>query len=169
MSGPLLVASLLLVGAGLAKFVRPHDTARAFRRAGLPVGRGPHVVRAGAGVETVVGIAGMTIGGPVAPLAVAASYACFAGFLVLALGRGWSLSSCGCFGEPDTRPTPLHVALDAVLAVGATAAVVDGRSPLSLALSRPIWGAGLFTLAVITAGLAYLVLARLPLLKVVPS
>jgi hypothetical protein len=127
------------------------------------------MVRAVAGLEVVVGIAGITVGGPVAPLAVAASYTCFAAFLVVALSRGWSLSSCGCFGEPDTPPTVLHVVVDVLLAAGAAAGASDGHAPLGAALTRPLWGGGLFSLAVVTAGLAYLVLARLPKLKATPS
>jgi len=127
------------------------------------------VVRAVAGLEAMVGIAGITIKGPIAPLAVAASYACFAAFLAVALGRGWALSSCGCFGEPDTPPSTLHVTVDVLLAAGAAAGAPAGQSPLGAALTRPLWGAALFGVAIVTAGLAYLVLARLPQLKVASS
>lgn len=169
MSGALLVAALLLAGAGIAKAWRPHDTARALRRAGLPVGRGATVVRVGAVVEILVGLAAMAVGGPLPALGVAASYGAFAVFLALALGRGWALSSCGCFGEPDTPPTPLHLVLDVALAAGAAIAASSRRAPLAEAASRPLWGAGLVSLSVITAGLLYLVMARLPRLKVVPA
>jgi hypothetical protein len=168
-SGPLLVAALLLAGAGMAKALRPYDTARALRRAGLPVGAGGGVVRTVALAELAIGIAAMFVSGPVPAVGVAASYAAFAAFLALALGRGWSLSSCGCFGEPDTPPTPLHLVLDVALATGAALAATARRAPLAEAAHRPLWGVGLLAASVVTAGLVYLVMARLPHLKVVPE
>lgn len=167
MSGPLLVAALLLAGAGTAKARRPHDTARALRRAGLPVGAGGGVVRTVAVAEVVIGIAAMFVSGPAPAIAVAASYGAFAVFLALALGRGWSLSSCGCFGEPDTPPTALHLVLDVALAAGAALSATARRAPLAEVAHRPLWGVGLLAVSVVTAGLVYLVMARLPHLKVV--
>jgi len=164
-AGPLLVACGLLAVAGVAKAVSPHDTARALRRAGLPVGS--LLVRAVAVAEATLGVAAAVAGGRVLSGAVSLSYAAFAVFIAVALSRGWALSSCGCFGEPDTPPTLLHVAVDLGLAAGAgLAAVVGGAAPLVLAARRPGWGTGLLVVSLVTGGLAYLVLARLPRLRI---
>jgi hypothetical protein len=153
----LLVGCLLLVGAGAAKVARPGDTARALRRS-------PGLVRGGAAVEVAVGVGAGTVGGPVLIGAVAASYAAFAAFVIVALARGWSLASCGCFGEPDSPPTVLHVLIDTTLGAVAVAAL-DDRAPLRAAWARPGWGAAMILVSVVTAGLAYLALARLPRLR----
>jgi hypothetical protein len=159
--GPLLVASVLLVLGGGAKVLRPHDTARALRRAGLP--GGALAVRIGAGAEVVVGAAACTIGGPVPALLVAASYTVFAVFVTLALARGWALSTCGCFGQPDTPPTWLHVVIDASAALGAAAASAGHvGSPVAAIVDRPAWGVALVCLAGVTTALAFLALTRLP-------
>lgn len=166
MSGALMVASLLLIGAGGAKVVRPHDTVRAMRGAGLPVG--VRLVRSGALLEVGIGCAALTIGGPLPAGAVGVSYLGFAAFLAVAIGRGWSLSSCGCFGQPDTPPTPMHIVVDVVLAAGAgLAASGRGAPALAVVAARPFPGVVTIAMATVTAGLVYLVLSRLPELELV--
>jgi len=94
------------------------------------------------------------------------SYVAFGVFIATALGRGWALSSCGCFGRADTPPTVAHVIVDLVLAAGAgAAALASGPAPLVVVARRPGWGSALVTMAVVAGGLAYLVLARLPRLQ----
>lgn len=164
LAGPLLAGAGLLAAAGVAKAARPHDTARALRRAGLPFGAA--AVRAGAVVEVVIGVCATFLGGAVPAAAVGVSYLGFAVFVGVALARGWSLASCGCFGEPDSAPTPLHVAVDASLgATALLAAAAGGPAPLVLAARRPAWGSAMVALAVVTGGLAYLALARLGKLR----
>ncbi|HVX23471.1 MAG TPA: MauE/DoxX family redox-associated membrane protein [Acidimicrobiales bacterium] len=118
--GPYLAACALLVVAGVGKAARPGDTARA---AAHVVGGGATglawVVRIGAGAEAALGVAGLVVADPVVAAMVAASYAGFAGFVVLALRRGGPLATCGCFGRPDTPPTVLHVVVDLGLAAAA--------------------------------------------------
>lgn len=169
MSVVLLVASLLLVGAGIAKAARPADTWRALSRAGLPVGRSPSTVRAGATLEVAIGVAAILIGGPVPAALVSLSYGAFAVFIATALQQGWALASCGCFGEPDSPPTVGHVVLDALLAAGAALAAIDGVSPRASIERHPATGAVTVVMALVTTGLLYLVLARLPRLKVNPA
>src|SRR5579871_2899030 len=101
MTGPVLVAAVLLVWAGAAKAWRPGDTARALAVAHLPAT--PAAVRALALVEVAVGVGAVVAGGP-ALAAMACSYGGFAAFVGVALRQGWPLSSCGCFGEPDAPP-----------------------------------------------------------------
>ena len=88
--GLYLVAAGLLCVAGVAKAVRPHDTARAmtalFRvRPSLAVMRS--IVRLGALAEAALGALAILFPRPVTAVLVALSYACFAG-VVVAAGHG---------------------------------------------------------------------------------
>jgi Methylamine utilisation protein MauE len=155
-SAPYLAAALMLVCAGVAKLARPDDTTRAVRAAGIPASRS--WVRAGAGAEAAIGVAAIASPGPVTAALLAASYAAFAGFVVAALVRGWPLSSCGCFGKADTRPTAAHAAMN----IGATAAALwwaahAPNRPVHLFLHQPWHGAPLALVAAVIALLAYLV------------
>ncbi len=155
-TAPFLAAAALLAAAGVAKLWRPDDTARALLVAGLPAHR--RLVRAGALAETAVGVAAIALPGPLTGSLVAASYAAFTLFVGVALARGWPLSSCGCFGRPDARPGYPHLLLDAGAAVAAAwwAAAAPGRiGPLFV--HGPWHGAPLALVAVVIAGLAYLV------------
>lgn len=115
LSGPFLAISALLVVAGTTKIYRPKFTVGALRAAHLPAG--PALVRGLGAVEVVVGIGAVASGGPVSALAVAVFYIGFAGFVVFALRSGTAISSCGCFGSPDTPPTVGHVLLNSAATV----------------------------------------------------
>ena len=153
----IFVASLAILGsAGIAKLFKPDDTARALRIAGLPAGRG--LVRIGAAAEITVAIVALAIPGPLTGALVGASYGAFAGFVALALLRGWPLASCGCFGRPDTQPGLSHLALD----LGATAfaiwwALEPPRSIADLVSGQPWSGVALILVSAVVAGLAYLI------------
>jgi hypothetical protein len=150
----------LLGAAGAAKVARPADTARALTGAGLPITRA--LVRAGAVMEIVLAGAAVVWAGPLTGALVGAAYALFAVFIVVALHQRWALSSCGCFGRPDTRPTVAHAALNA----GAAAAAVwwalawpggSGLSRLGHLFSHQPWHGGpLALVTVVVAGMAYL-------------
>src|SRR5262249_26684526 len=94
---------------------------------------------------------------------VAVAYGLFAGFIIVALRRGWALTSCGCFGRPDNPPTIAH----AVLNIGAAACAVwwavawpagFGVSHLvRLVFHEPWHGGPLVLVSAVVAGLAYLV------------
>ena len=160
-AGPYLAATVLLGAAGAAKLARPADTANALRVARLP--SRPGVVRAGAAGEVALALAALLWPGPVTGALVAAAYAAFAGFVTLALRRGWPLASCGCFGRPDTPPTAAHAALDAGAAVAAGwwAAAWSGQAAGShlwqVFVHQPWHGAPLMILTLAVTGLAYLV------------
>jgi len=157
----------LLVVAGGAKLLRPADLTRALRAAGLPVPPGPvgdAVVRAGAALEVLIGGWALLAGGRVGMGGLVVSYAGFAGFVAVALLRGTPLATCGCFGEPDTPPTPAHAL---VCAAGAVVAAVALTSPprglLSIASGLGAWrGIGLGVLVTTAAYAAYLVMAAVP-------
>jgi hypothetical protein len=158
------VGALLLVWAGGAKALRPTDTARALHAAHLP--GSPALVRALAATEVALGVGAIVIGGTMLDGALAATYALFAVFVAVALARGWSLASCGCFGEPDAAPTRLHAVAVSVLSVfAAVAAARGGPAPVVMIARHPGTGVALVVTAVVTAGLLVTALTRLPLLR----
>jgi uncharacterized membrane protein YphA (DoxX/SURF4 family) len=161
--GPVLVGAVLLVWAGVAKVARPADTARALRAAGLPAS--VVLVRVLAGVEAVVGVAVIVVGGRALDAAMAVSYGVFAAFVGVAIARGWSLSSCGCFGEADARPTAAHVVVDAALAAAGVVAASRGVHPLAGMGQHPGQSTAVVVLSAVTAGLVVLTLTRLPALR----
>jgi hypothetical protein len=155
-TAPFLAATVVLAAAGVAKLRRPDDTARALHTASIPLGR--MAVRAGAVAEIVVAVAALVVPSPITGALVAASYAAFAVFVLVALRRGWPLASCGCFGRPDTAPHRSH----AVLNVGAAAAAVWWAAVApdhlgSLFHHETAGGAPLILITAALAGLAYLV------------
>lgn len=154
MSVVLGAAALLLLAAGAAKVADPRTTSGALAALDLP--SSPPLVRVGAAGEALVGAAALVVTGPVPALLVAASYVAFAAFVALALRAGTPVGTCGCWGRPDTEPSPTHVALDAALAAGAMAAAAGGADPLLTASPlAAVAAAGL-------AGLAYLAFTRGP-------
>jgi len=163
-AGPLLVGAALLFAGGVSKLARPGNMARAFRAANLRLGVGG--IRALAFAEAVVAVGAVVVGGWLPAALVALSYGAFAVFVAIALARGWALSSCGCFGTPDSPPTAVHVVIDLMLAAGAAVAAIEGRAaPVALISSRPAWGTAMVAASAVTAGLAYLALVRLPRLR----
>jgi Methylamine utilisation protein MauE len=162
--GPYLAACVLLAVAGVAKAARPMDTARAVSGVlPLPLSASRSMVRSGAAVEAVVGIAGAARPSSVTAALVAASYAGFAVFVVVVLARGGPLATCGCFGRPDTPATRLHVAVNLSLSASA-AAVAATVTPAwlpSLLSSQPWHGVPLVLLSGLCAWMAFLALTRL--------
>ncbi len=160
--GPYLVATTLLVVAGVAKAGRPGDTARALR---LP----PGLVRGAAGAEALLGAGALLWPHPPLAGAVALSYLGFAGFVALARRRGGALASCGCFGTVDTPPTRLHLLVDLALAGSALAVALasrggaggGGRSLMGLLGREPWAGVPLVASSLLAAGLVYLALGAL--------
>lgn len=156
MTAPYLAATAVLLVAGAAKLARPNDTARALQIAGLPSHR--NLVRLGAAAEVALAGAALAWPGPVTGSLVAAAYLGFAGFVVVALVRGWPLSSCGCFGRPDTRPSYGHAALNAGAAATAAWWAVAGPGSLGPLFDHQPWHGGpLILVGAVIAGLAYLV------------
>ncbi len=130
---PLAAGAWLLLGAGVAKCVRPAAAHRAVRTVLRAVG--DRDVRVPIGLVRLLGLA--EVAGALAVLVspwraaawiVAVAYAAFAGFVLLALRTGAPLSSCGCFGETGTPPSALHLAVDAGLAALAVAVATDASA-----------------------------------------
>jgi hypothetical protein len=119
---------VLLVVGGAAKVADPSRTAGALAALGLP--SSPGLVRAGALAELLLGAAALVVGGRGLALLVAASYLGFALFVMAALRAKTPIGTCGCFGQADTPPKPVHVTVDAVLAAGAVAAAATDAPAL---------------------------------------
>jgi hypothetical protein len=136
--------------------VRPDDTARALHVAGWRVSR--NAVRAGAVGEALVGLAAVVFPGPLTGALVAASYLAFSVFVIVAVRRGWPLSSCGCFGRADGQPTYQHAGLNAAaaaIAIWWSSAAPKGLS--SVVSGQPWHGVPLVFSVLVIAGLAYAV------------
>jgi hypothetical protein len=155
-AAPFFGSAVVLMGAGAAKVIRPEDTTRALRVAGWPVHR--NTVRVGAVAEASVGLGAVLYPGPLTGALVAASYLAFAVFVVVALRRGWPLSSCGCFGQADSRPSYLHAGLNSGAAAVAIWWAAAAPSGLASVMSRQPWhGVPLLLVVLVIDGLAYAV------------
>ena len=109
-------------------------------------------------------VGALTDGGRYAWLLVAAAYLGFAGFVVLAMSRGGAVSSCGCFGAPDTPPTLVHVLVTvAASAVALATAVGHPTGPLLGALAdMPLGGLPFLLATGCCVWFAYAAVALLP-------
>ena len=143
-TAPYLAAVVLLGLAGVSKIARPGDTARALRLAGIPASRA--WVRAGALCELAVAVAALMAPCAATGALVAGFYAVFTVFVMLALRRRWPLSSCGCFGKPDTPPTGSHAALNAGATFCAVWWSVSAPANLPHALAHQNWHGWALTL-----------------------
>ena len=177
--GLYLIGAGLLVVAGVAKTLRPDDTARAV--SSLVPGRTPRplqslgflrqLVRVLALTEVAVGLAALARTGPVTGVLVASSYVLFACVVAYARLRGGPLATCGCFGRPDTPATWLHVVLNLALALAAAALVVatsssgGGRSIVAVLAHQPWAGAPLLFASAVGLGLTMVALSTLPVLE----
>ncbi len=173
--GIFFVGCGLLVLAGITKAVRPNDTARALvlllpgndlRIPSFNVTR--QAVRIGALLEAGLGICALLFPRTVTAALVALSYTLFACISAYARRHGGALSTCGCFGRPDTPSTGLHVVLNVVFV--ATAVTLAMEPPhytalVSLLENQPWDGVPLLFASGIGVWLAYLALSPLSALE----
>lgn len=150
LAGPLHAAALVLVLAGVAKWIRPGTTAAALRTVGLPASR--PAVRAVAAVELAVAATVLTgTAGAAAPLALGMVHLGFAGVAA----RLWrQAADCGCFGR-GAPVTGTHLATNVAVAAIALTVAVDGRVASVGAAAGATPGAGvpyLLLVAVLAAG-----------------
>jgi hypothetical protein len=161
LGGPITVAALLLVIGGASKLRRPANTVHALRAMGLPA-MAP-LVRVLALCEVVIGLSAVLIGDRITASLLAASYLGFACFVGLAMVRGGALSSCGCFGSPDTPPTSIHVLITlaaAAVSLGAVAHPVGGL--VGRLFDQPLGGIPFIVVTGASVWFAYAALAVLP-------
>lgn len=164
MEGWFFATAALLLVSGIRKLVDPAPTAGALRAAGLP-SQAP-AVAALAALEVIVGGGNLIVTNSWLAWAQAGLYFGFGAFVVYALWRRSPITSCGCFGKPDTPPTILHVVINAAAALGAIVAAL--RSPGNIAevvSSQPLGGVPYLGFVSIGVYCLYLLLAELPLLR----
>jgi hypothetical protein len=162
--GPYLIACVLLIVAGVAKAFRPADTARALGAlVPVPVRWLRTAVRVGSIVEAALGVVAIVLPRPGPALLVALSYVGFAVIVAVARSKGAAISSCGCFGTPDTPATMLHVVVNLALAVGAATVALAGASGTiaSVLSDQPLHGLPLVAVSGLGAWLIYLTLSGL--------
>jgi hypothetical protein len=161
LTGPVLAAAALLALAAPGKLRRPASTANALAQLGLP--RSTGLVRLLGVGELVLAAAVWLRPTALVLAALAVAYLAFAGFVAVALRSGTSLSSCGCFGRPDTPPTVVHLVVVAAAALVAGAAAVTGTASLHEVVTVGRWyGVPLVLGAALTTFLAWAALAVLP-------
>lgn len=173
--GIFFIACGLLVLAGAAKAVRPDDTARALvllvpasapRIRSFNVTR--HAVRIGALLEAALGIFALFFPRPALAALVAVSYLLFLGIAAYAWRQGGALSTCGCFGRPDTPSTGLHVVLNMLFVAAALAVTVQPPhfTLLTSLLGHEPWsGMPLLLASGVGVWLAYLAMGPLAALE----
>jgi hypothetical protein len=132
LAGPFLIAALALCVAGLAKLRSPQPAAHALAVAGLP--SNAELVRVFAAYELALGVYAALSASTAAAIAVAATYAGFAG-LTLVLHR--RRASCGCFGAEAAPASRAQSAISAVLAGTAVATAVWHAHGVSWIVARP--------------------------------
>lgn len=160
-AGPFAVASLLLVGAGLAKARDPRTTVGALAQLGLALP--PVAVRVGGVLESGLGLVALVTGDPWAAVLVALSYVSFTGFVAVALARGLPIGSCGCFGKVDTPPSIVHLGVNGGAIVAATAvALADGGGLGVVLADQPALGLPFLAFVLSATYLAFLAVTALP-------
>lgn len=173
--GIYFIACGLLVLAGAAKAVRPDDTARAIvfllphrltRILSFNVTR--RVVRTGALLEATLGASALVLSRALTAWPVTASYLLFTGIVIYARRRGGPVSTCGCFGRPDTPATALHIVLNVVFVITGLVVAIQAPhhiGPASLIGSQPWDGVPLLLASGVGVWLAYLTLSPLAALE----
>jgi hypothetical protein len=162
LGGPAVASAVLLAIGGTSKLLRPANTSHALRALRLPAA--PLGVRLLAGAEIGVAVGALAGGGRSAWLLVAATYLGFACFVLLAMSRGGAVSSCGCFGTPDTPPTSVHVLVTiSASALALATAVGHPTGPLLDALAdMPLLGLPFLLVTGCCVWFAYAAVAVLP-------
>jgi uncharacterized membrane protein YphA (DoxX/SURF4 family) len=162
LAGPVLIVAALLALAGSMKVMRPAPTVGALRAVGLPSSL--LLVRVLGLGEVAVGVgAAATFARPLLAL-LAAAYLAFAAFVTLALSAKTPLQSCGCFGQLDTPPSGVHIALNLAAAGTALVAALTGTRDLGDTVADQPWSAVPFVLLVaVCVYLCVLIATVLPL------
>jgi hypothetical protein len=167
--GPYLIGCALLVLAGASKSVHPANTVRALASL-MPYPRLLAVaVPLLAAGELGLGVAAIIWPVPVLAGAVAASYAVFAGFIIAIRIRHGAVSSCGCFGTPDTPATWVHAVINIALAAASivVAAQASAGNITSALRSQPLHGVPLVFAALVGTWLVVLSFSSLAQLSAV--
>ncbi|HEY5889773.1 MAG TPA: MauE/DoxX family redox-associated membrane protein [Acidimicrobiia bacterium] len=122
------IFSALLVATGMAKVVKPFDTARAIRAMGLQVN--DNAARLLGLAEISIGVSVLVTRSAPAYIAQGVMYLSFLVWIVAALRRSVPVASCGCLGTPDTPPYWGHIVVNVVAvasSIGAGLEVARGQ------------------------------------------
>jgi hypothetical protein len=130
------VAALLLCVAGLGKLRAPAAAAAA-------LGAPPWTIRVLAAGEVALGAACVAHPTRALAVALAITYALFAGAAAVLKRRRMA---CGCFGDDDLPVSHAHVIASELLCAVSVAAAV--ASPRALLASQPAWRAGVLAAGV---------------------
>jgi hypothetical protein len=118
--------------------------------------------------ETAIGVWALVLPRPTSAALVTSSYALFTVVVFYARLHGGALSTCGCFGRPDTPATWFHVAVNASLAVAAGTVALrmtSGATIRTLLAHQPWAGVPLFFVSGVGLYLTYLALSPLATLE----
>lgn len=160
-TGAFAIACGVLLVSGAFKLVQPAGVAGAVQTLGVKMPRwGGRLIGS---AEIAAGAAGLAAPGPIPAIAVGVAYLAFAVVVVALMRRGDA--SCGCFGQIESPPSGLHVAIDvgaAISALGFTAATSSSVFEYSRALA---WGEAVAFFALVAIG----VLCTVAILTVLPG
>ncbi len=160
-TAPLLAAAALLALAGVGKLAHPRPAAIALRGAGLPSSTA--VVQVLALGELAAGAAALVWGSVATSAVLAIAYGAFSLFTWRLLRTTGSTGSCGCFGESETPPHLVHVALNGCIAALAVSAIFTSTAPLGAVFDAGAsTAAALLLAAVAIVVCTYLALTALP-------
>ena len=164
--GPLLSATVLVAGAGVAKLAIPAPSRVALRTAGL--WSSAWAVRLLGTAELALAAAilagtGQSGANRAAVAALAALYGGFAWFSARVAKVGRGRAGCGCFGREEAPVTALHVWVNVAIAVVVAGAAFDPPDGLAeVADQTPGHGLVVLALAALGAWLTYVALTVLP-------
>jgi hypothetical protein len=160
-----LVAAAVLLLAGMAKVHRPAPTARALADAGWPASDA--IVRGLGGVEILVGLAALAVGGRIAATALGAAYL---GVTAVAWRQRRAGADCGCFGASTAPVSALHVAVNLLaVAVAGLAVVLPPAGIAATTIAGPWVAATTLGALAVTVALVRAVLTQLPDLQAARS
>jgi hypothetical protein len=131
--GPFAIVTTVLLVGGVFKIRDPRAARDTLAALGVP--RPGLVARLSGPIEIALGAVALLSGSRLAAGAVGAAFLVFT-LMVGALLRGGVSASCGCFGRLSARPSAVHLATNAAMALVAIGAVaVDVPAPLPAVLS----------------------------------
>lgn len=159
-AGIFLASMLVLAVGGVLKVVRPLPSSSALKAVGLP--STPMLVRLLGVVEITVAVSAVIFNETLLYASAAVLYMSFAAFVLLALRRGTSLQSCGCFGKIDTPPSSYHVAVNVALAASAALMIGSSNSVGQFLLANPLDAVPTLVMATVGAYVVYVSLTALP-------
>jgi hypothetical protein len=154
-------AALLTAFAGLTKLLDPEPT-RKFIGVLRYAGASAADVRVLGGIELVLGLVAVGVGGRVCGAIIATLYGVFTAATFVALRRG-GRPACGCFGAGSARITFLHLGGNAIaFGAGLALAGIGGTSLLRLTASDAVAGVLTSAFVILAAYLWLLIDVRLP-------